>query len=64
VLGARHHVVRHLSFDRAWVVAQTSCREDLEEQLGRSLAMSVVKYLRGKNPGATPRCDALPGGPA
>ncbi len=64
VLGPCHVVARHLAFDGAWVVARMSRREGLEEQFGGSPALRVVKYLRGKNPGATPRCGAPPGGPA
>jgi hypothetical protein len=64
VFRPRHHVVRHLAFDHPWVVAQTSFGERLKEELGCSPALGIVKYLRGKNPGATPQCGAPPGGPA
>jgi hypothetical protein len=64
VLGPRDQVVGHLALDHPRVVAQTSCRERLEERFRHSPAMGIVKYLRGKNPGAMPQCGAPPGEPA
>jgi len=64
VFGPLDSIVRHLSFDGSRVVAKAPLRQELEEEFRRGLTVSVVKDLRGKNPGTTPRFGAPPGGPA
>ncbi len=64
MFGPLDSVVRHLAFDGPRVVAQASLGDELEEEFPGGLTVRVVKDLRGKNPGATPRFGAPPGGPA
>jgi hypothetical protein len=62
MLGAFDDEVGHLALDRSGVVTEPSFGQELEEQFGVGLTLGVVEDLRGKNPGATPRCGVPPGG--
>jgi hypothetical protein len=62
MLGTFHTEARHLALDDAWIRTRAPLGKQLEEQLQGRLVVRVVKGLRGKNPGGTPRSDAPPGG--
>ncbi len=61
MLGTLDDEVRHLALDGSGVVTKPPFGQELEEQLGVHLTLGVVEDLRGKNPGATPRCGVPPG---
>jgi hypothetical protein len=61
MFGALDDEVRHLALDGSRVVANASLGQEFEEQFGVRLTLGIIEDLRGKNPGATPRCGAPPG---